>query len=108
MKDIRGKTIGILGLSVGQGTDDVRDSPAIDLVRIFSGLEARIRVQDPLALENHEAIVLDVAVGPGIRYFKDPFQLALGADALVLATDWPEYSRLDWGGSPELCGCPLL
>ncbi|MGI6163399.1 MAG: UDP-glucose dehydrogenase family protein [Bacillota bacterium] len=107
LKDIRGKTIGILGLSFKPGTDDVRDSPAIDLVRVFSRLEAHIRVQDPLALENARAL-LDVAVGPGIEYFQDPFQLALGADALVLATDWPEYSRLDWARLARVMRLPVI
>ncbi len=107
LKDIRGKIIGILGLSFKPGTNDVRDSPAIDLVRIFSGLEARIRVQDPVALESARA-VLDVAVGPGIEYFQDPFELALGADALVLATGWPEYKHLDWARLARCMRLPVV
>ncbi|HHY17866.1 MAG TPA: UDP-glucose/GDP-mannose dehydrogenase family protein [Firmicutes bacterium] len=102
-----GRTLGILGLSFKPGTDDVRDSPALDLVRIFATLGARIRVHDPLALENTRA-VLDGLKGFEIEYFEDPYKLVSGADALILATDWPEYKLLDWARIAGLMGLPLI
>lgn len=91
LKGVRGRVVGVLGLAFKPGTDDVRDSPALDVVRILVERGAHVRVHDPVALDNARR-ALD---GLEVEFFQDPYTLAAGAEALVLATDWPEYRHLD-------------
>jgi UDPglucose 6-dehydrogenase len=91
LKGVRGRVIGVLGLSFKPATDDVRESPAMDVVRILLERGARVRVHDPIALDNSRRF-LD---GSDVEFFQDPYDLASGAEALVLATEWPQYRRLD-------------
>ncbi len=66
--DIKGKTIGILGLAFKQNTDDIRKSPAIDIVKILLKESARIRCFDPLAMENTRKIL------PDLTYCQDEYE----------------------------------
>lgn len=91
LKVIRGRTIGILGLAFKPNTDDVREAPAIDLIRMLAERGAHVRAHDPVAIPNAQKALLSVEV----EFSEDPYQLAAGADALVLATDWNEYRTLD-------------
>lgn len=83
-------TVAILGLAFKAGTNDVRESPALSLIRELQARACTIRASDPLALA-----VAGVDL-PGPEYFLDPYAAAAGADVVVVATDWPEYRALDW------------
>ncbi len=87
---LRGTRVGVLGLAFKPGTDDTRDSPAVDLVRLLVERGASVRAHDPLAAT--------VAL-PAARV-DDVLEAARGADALVVATGWHTYAALD----PELIG----
>lgn len=91
LKVLRGRVIGILGLSFKPNTDDIRDSAAIDVIKILVGRGAHIRVHDPVAALNahRELDGLDVV------FVDDPYDAAVNADAIVLATEWDEYLALD-------------
>lgn len=91
LKGVRGRIIGILGLAFKSGTDDVRESPALDVIRILCERGAHVRAHDPVALENARRALS----GYEVEFFSDPYAMAEGAEALLLATDWPEYRRLD-------------
>ncbi|MGB9662696.1 MAG: UDP-glucose dehydrogenase family protein [Moorellaceae bacterium] len=91
LKGVRGRVVGVLGLAFKPGTDDVRDSPALDVVRILAERGAHVRVHDPVALDNARRALEELEV----EFFQDPYALASGAEALVLATDWPQYRQLD-------------
>ncbi|MGI6605108.1 MAG: UDP-glucose dehydrogenase family protein [bacterium] len=91
LKVIRGRTIGVLGLAFKPNTDDVREAPAIDLIRMLAERGAHVRAHDPVAILNARKAILGVEVD----FKEDPYRLATGADALVLATDWNEYRTLD-------------
>lgn len=82
--------IGVLGLAFKPGTNDVRESPALVLARILIERGIHVRATDPLAIEG-AARALN-----GPQYVIDAYEAAVGADALVLATEWPAYSALDW------------
>jgi len=86
---IKGKTLGVLGLAFKQNTDDVRMSPAIDLCQRLQKEGARLRVYDPQAMEKAKAILSDVT------YVADMNDVAEGCDALVIATEWPQFKKLD-------------
>ena len=82
---LTGTRVGVLGLAFKPGTDDTRDSPAVDLVNLLVKRGADVRAQDPLAAP----IEL-----PAPRV-ADPLEAAAGADALVVATGWADYGALD-------------
>jgi len=87
---LKDKRIGLLGLAHKSGTDDIRGSPAIDLLMQFSAAGAQVRAFDPQAMTKaHSAF-------PGIVCGVDAYDIAQQAEALVVATDWPEFLQLDW------------
>lgn len=69
----------------------MRESPALDVIRILCERGAHVRVHDPVALDNPRPL-LD---GLEVESFTDPYTLAIAAEALILVTDWPEYRWLD-------------
>jgi UDPglucose 6-dehydrogenase len=86
---LKGKTLGVLGLAFKQNTDDVRMSPAIDLCLRLIKEGAKLRVYDPQAMEKAKAILKDVT------YVSDMNAIGEGCDALVIATEWPEFKKLN-------------
>lgn len=92
LQGVRGKIIGILGIAFKPGTDDIRESPSIDLVKLLLERESHVRIHDPLAIKTLPKYILEM----GIEIFEDPYAMSIGADAIVLATKWPEYKDLDY------------
>jgi UDPglucose 6-dehydrogenase len=86
---VKGKTLGVLGLAFKQNTDDVRMSPAIDLCQRLQKEGARLRVYDPQAMEKAKAVL------PEAEYVGDMNEVAEGCDALIIATEWPQFKQLD-------------
>jgi UDPglucose 6-dehydrogenase len=92
LKILKGRTIGLLGLAFKPNTDDLRDAPALDIARRLIERGARVKVHDPVAMDRFRADhpSLDVICCAAAE------EVAEGADALVLVTEWPEYRELDW------------
>ncbi|TMB67734.1 MAG: UDP-glucose/GDP-mannose dehydrogenase family protein [Chloroflexi bacterium] len=91
LPQVEDATIGILGLAFKPGTDDIRGSPSIDIIRrLTNEYDFAIRAHDPLAMGGARKVL------PDIRYCPNAYEVAAGCDALVLATKWPEYLELDW------------
>lgn len=86
---LKGKTLGVLGLAFKQNTDDVRMSPAIELCRRLQKEGAKLRVYDPKAMEKAKAVL------KGVTYVRRMNDVARGCDALVIATEWPQFRELD-------------
>lgn len=86
---LKGKQIGVLGLAFKQNTDDVRMSPAIELCLRMKKEGALLRVHDPKAMEKAKALL------PDATYIDDMNDVAEGCDALVIATEWPQFKTLD-------------
>ena len=86
---LKGKKLGVLGLAFKQNTDDVRMSPAIDLCQRLQKEGATLRVHDPRAMEKARGVLKDVT------YVDDMNDVADGCDALIIATEWPEFKKLD-------------
>jgi UDPglucose 6-dehydrogenase len=86
---LKDKRIGVLGLAFKQNTDDVRTSPAIELCQRLLKEGAILRVHDPKAMEKARALL------PDVTYVKHMNDVAEGCDALVIATEWPEFKKLD-------------
>jgi UDPglucose 6-dehydrogenase len=100
---VRGKTIGILGLAFKPQTDDVRESVALDLIGSLSRKGAKIRAFDPVAMETATA-----QLGNKAEYCKDAYQVAAGADALVIATEWNEFRMLDLKKLRRIMKAPVV
>lgn len=86
---LSGKTIGVLGLAFKPETDDIREAPSVALIKDLIAAGAQVRATDPVA-GLHVA-----ALFPEIRLTRDAFGAAMGADALILVTEWPAYRNLD-------------
>jgi UDPglucose 6-dehydrogenase len=99
---LKDKTIGVLGLAFKQNTDDVRMSPAIDLCQRLQKEGARLRVHDPKAMEKARAVLSDVT------YVEDMDAVADGCDALVVATEWDEFKKLDLERARKALTHPIL
>jgi UDPglucose 6-dehydrogenase len=99
---IRGKQIGILGLAFKANTDDIRFAPAIDLVNQLLAEGAHIRAYDPEAMERAKA------VAPQIEYAKTPYEAAEDSEALLIATEWDEFRKLDWDRVRDAMARPLI
>ena len=99
---VKEKTVGVLGLAFKPNTDDIRFAPAIDVVRRLIAEGARLRVSDPVAMERARSVL------KGVEFVEDPYEVARGADALLLLTEWREYRELDWKRIHKEMGRPLL
>ena len=86
---VKGLRIGVLGIAFKPKTDDVRDAPSLVILPILQGLGATIAAHDPIAREQAEKVLKD------IDWKEDPYDVAKGADALVIITEWNEYRQLD-------------
>ncbi len=86
---ITGKAVGVLGAAFKPGSDDVRDSPALDVAQILHGMGAEVTVYDPAAAENARKVC------PELKYTDSAIGAATGADVVLLLTDWPEFADLD-------------
>ena len=99
---LKDKKIGVLGLAFKQNTDDVRLSPAIDLCHRLQKEGAYLRVHDPRAMEKAKAVLRDVT------YLDDMNDVAEGCDALVIATEWPEFKKLDLERARKTLSHPIM
>ncbi|MCZ8281635.1 MAG: UDP-glucose/GDP-mannose dehydrogenase family protein [Aquidulcibacter sp.] len=88
--DVSGKTIGILGLTFKPNTDDMRDSPSLDIVPALLAAGARIQAYDPEGMEEAKKELT------GIEMVEGPYSVADNADALVILTEWDQFRALDF------------
>ncbi len=99
---LKDKTIGVLGLAFKQNTDDVRMSPAIELCLRLQKEGAALRVHDPKAMDKARALLKDAV------YVDDMNAVAEGCDALVIATEWPEFKKLDLERARKALSHPIM
>lgn len=100
--DLRGKRIGILGLSFKPNTSDIRESCAITIIQGLLKLGARVKAFDPAAMEEAKAVL------PEVEFGKDAYDVASEVDALVLATEWNQFRRLDLSRIKSLLREPVF
>src|SRR5271154_6765467 len=99
---MKGKQIGVLGIAFKPNTDDIRLSPAVEVIRRLLAEGAIVRATDPEALERARAVF------PDVQYHADPYEIARGADALLILTEWDQFKRLDWKRIRNEMARPLL
>ena len=100
--DVRGRTIGVLGLTFKPNTDDMRDSPAITIIQTLQDAGARIVGYDPEGMENARKVI------DGIDYAEDAYAAAKDADAIVIVTEWNQFRALDFARLKSVMTSPVL
>ena len=104
LKILKGRTIGLLGLAFKPHTDDLRDAPALDIARQLLARGAKVKAHDPIALERARKENPDLA----LAYCQAAEEVFEDADAVVLATEWPEYRELNWEKLRSLMRHPFV
>ena len=100
--NLRGKTIGLLGLAFKPNTDDMREAPSAHIARMLQTAGARVRAYDPVAMKVAAREV------PAVELAENAYALAEGCDALVVVTEWNEFKQLDLARIRELMDGPVL
>ncbi|MBI2866079.1 MAG: UDP-glucose/GDP-mannose dehydrogenase family protein, partial [Chloroflexi bacterium] len=99
---LRGKTIGVLGLAFKPDTDDIRESPAIAVIRLLQREGVQVRAYDPRAGDNARSVL------EGVAFCVSPYEVAQGADALMVLTEWDEFKDLDLPRLRGLLRSPVI
>lgn len=103
LKILKGKTVGLLGLTFKPDTDDMRDAPALTLIEELNRLGARVKAYDPIVSQSGLSHAMS-----GVIIETDAEMLADSCDALVLVTDWKEFLKLDFVKMAKLMNEPLV
>jgi UDPglucose 6-dehydrogenase len=99
---LHGKRVGILGLAFKPNTDDMRESPAVEIIHLLQNEGTAVKVFDPVAMERATEYV------PGVTYCDDAYEVAEGSDALVVVTAWNEFKHLDMARIKASMAQPVL
>jgi UDPglucose 6-dehydrogenase len=102
-RSIQGAKIAVWGLAFKADTDDIRESPALDVIRYLLDQGAQITATDPKAMENMKQVFKNE-----VEWSPDPVHAAVGADAVALLTDWPQYSTLPFRKIAATMNTPII
>jgi len=97
-----GKVIGVLGLAFKPNTDDMRDSPAVEIIHLLQNEGAIIKAYDPAAMDNARRVLSDV------NLCSDPYETASGSHALLVITAWNEFTHLDMARVKRAMKTPVI
>ncbi len=103
LKILKGKTVGLLGLTFKPDTDDMRDAPALNLIEQLNRLGAKVKAYDPIISQSGMRHGLS-----GVQVETDAERLADGCDALVLVTEWEQFNSLDFAKMAKLMNHPVI
>jgi UDPglucose 6-dehydrogenase len=99
---LRGKTVAVLGLTFKPNTDDMREAPSIPLITALQDMGAKVRVYDPVGMEQAKLVLADVT------YCHGPYDCVEEADAVVIVTEWEQFRALDLERLRDLMACPVM
>ena len=100
--DLRGKTVGILGLTFKPDTDDIRESPALAIIQALLDKGARLKAYDPEGMPQARTLL------PDLDYRESVDAVSEGADALVIITEWQHFRNLDFAALKQRMNAPVL
>lgn len=103
VKDVSGKTFGILGLAFKPNTDDLREAKSIEIIEALQAKGAKIRTFDPIAMEGAQKIL-----SGDITYCENAYEVAEGCDAVIVVTDWNEFKTLNMEKLRDAMKTPLV
>jgi UDPglucose 6-dehydrogenase len=101
--DLDGKQIGVLGLSFKPETDDMRESPAVDIIRMMQTKGANVCAFDPVAMDEARH-----CLDSGVKFARDEYEAIRDADALVIITEWNQFRALDMERVKQLLKSPKI
>jgi UDPglucose 6-dehydrogenase len=104
LKILKGKTIGLLGLTFKPDTDDLRDAPALDIIAILVELGAKVKAYDPIVSPQSSAHNYLA----NVNLVDSPESLAIDSDAIILMTEWLEFQELDYQHLAQIMRSPLM
>ncbi|MCY7336950.1 MAG: UDP-glucose/GDP-mannose dehydrogenase family protein [Chamaesiphon sp.] len=104
LKILKGKTIGLLGLTFKPDTDDLRDAPALDIIQILIELGAKVKAYDPIV--THQSSTLPYLAN--VNLVDSPQLLATDSDAIVLMTEWSEFQDINYQHLAKLMRSPII
>jgi UDPglucose 6-dehydrogenase len=99
---LRGKTVAVLGLTFKPNTDDMREAPSIPLITALQDMGAKVRVYDPVGMEQAKQVLADVT------YCEGPYDCVEEADAAVIVTEWEQFRALELERLRDLMACPVI
>jgi UDPglucose 6-dehydrogenase len=99
---LRGKTIGVLGLTFKPNTDDMREAPSIPLITALHDMGAKVQAFDPVGHEQAKLVL------PDVKLCNDPYACADDADALVIVTEWEQFRALDFDRLRDVMAAPVI
>ncbi|MGF7046842.1 UDPglucose 6-dehydrogenase [Paenibacillus sp. DS2015] len=102
--DLQGKTVAVWGLAFKPNTDDVRDSPALEIIQHLVDNGVKVKAYDPIAMDNFRALFGK----DGVEWCNEAMETARGADALCLLTEWDEFAEVDLGQLQSVLKRPIL
>src|SRR5947199_3570007 len=106
---VRGSSIGILGLAFKPNTDDMREAASVDIIRWITNQGAIVQVYDPVAMQTgHDALEREGIRMESVICCNNAYEVAEGADALVMVTEWNEFKSLDMHRIKKAMRNPIL
>jgi len=116
LRRVKGKTIGVLGLSFKPNTDDIRNAPSLDIIKSLVRKKAFIKVYDPKAMEKSREVLYNPkamekskkTLKKNITFCKDAYDAAKGSDCLAILTEWNEFKKLDFKRLKRLLRKPII
>ncbi len=103
LHSLEGRTVGVLGLAFKPNTDDTREAPALAMIARLCSHGALVRAYDPVAMDNARRVIPEQ-----VKLCADPYEVAVDSDALIIATEWDGFKRLDFGRIHSSMSFPLL
>jgi UDPglucose 6-dehydrogenase len=100
--DLKGKTVGILGLAFKPNTDDMREAKSIDIINDLLESGAKVKAYDPISIENTQKIF------PDIGYCANAYEVAAEVDAIIIVTEWNEFKSLNFERISCIMAKPLI
>src|SRR3989338_1590122 len=101
--NLKGKKIGVLGLSFKPDTDDMREAPSIDIIKYLLAKGATIKAYDPVAMEKAEHIFHN-----SISYSNNMYEVMKDSDALLILTEWSQFLKIDFQKAKKLLKSPII
>ncbi|MGA3084775.1 MAG: UDP-glucose/GDP-mannose dehydrogenase family protein [Thermodesulfobacteriota bacterium] len=99
---VQGKTLGFLGITFKPNTNDIREAPALYIIKKLESLEAKIKAYDPAGMEEGRKMLKKVS------FQEKLYDVGKGADALILATEWNPFRTIDWVKMKSLLKRPIV
>jgi len=100
--NLRGKSVGVLGLAFKPGTDDIRESPAIGIINLLLEEGCILKCYDPRAMENAKKVLSDV------EFCENAYDVARDAHLIIFATEWDEFKNIDFETILHLMKMPYI